>query len=230
MPLHNTYAEVFGGSLAVLYAKERPCTKYTEVVNDSNSDLVKLHKIIQTRPQSLQMELQRMLIGRDFFLESLSKKPRNNIEKAALYYYSISNSFGGMMSNYIIYKKTRSPKNIYKSFKVYAERLKKVNIENMDFRKFIQYYDDDLTLFYIDPPYVGTEGHYKNKKTFDLKDHNDLCEILKGIKGKFLLSYNDCQLIRNLYKKFNLDTISTFYSLNVKAIKKERKEVVISNF
>ncbi|EAH6427856.1 DNA adenine methylase, partial [Campylobacter coli] len=28
--------------------------------------------------------------------------------------------------------------------------------------------------------------------------------MLKNIKGKFMLSYNDCELIRELYKDFNI--------------------------
>lgn len=84
MPPHTCYAEVFAGSLSVLYAKERPFAKYNEVVNDWNEDLINLHKIIQTRPQSLQLELNRMLSGRIFFKDSITKTPRNDIERAAL--------------------------------------------------------------------------------------------------------------------------------------------------
>ena len=230
IPLHTTYAEVFGGSLAVLYAKERLQRKYTEVVNDMNEDLINLHRIIQTRPQSLQMELNRMLSGRIFFKDSITKTPRNDIERAALYYYSIVHSFGGKRDNYAMCKKARSPKNIYKRFQVYAERLKPVSIENLDFREFIKQYDSDSTLFYLDPPYVGTENYYKNKKTFDLKDHRDLCKILKSIKGKFLLSYNDCELVRNLYQGFTIETLETHYRINMQTQNVKRKELLVRNY
>lgn len=230
MPEHSCYCEVFAGSLSVLYAKERPFAKYNEVINDWNADLINLHRIIQTRPQSLQIELNRMLSGRDFFLDSKVKTPRNNIEKAALYFYSIVHSFGGKRDNYAMCKKARSIKNIYKSFQVYAERLKPVSIENLDFRDFIKQYDSDTTFFYLDPPYVGTENYYKNKKTFDLKDHKDLCKTLKSIKGKFLLSYNDCELVRNLYKNFIIETLETKYSINMQTQNVKRKELLVRNY
>lgn len=230
MPEHSCYCEVFAGSLSVLYAKERPFAKYNEVVNDWNGDLINLHRIIQTRPQSLQIELNRMLSGRDFFKDSIHKEPRNNIEKAALYFYSIVHSFGGKRSCYAMCKKARSVKNIYKSFQVYAERLKPVSIENLDFRDFIKQYDSDVTFFYLDPPYVGTENYYKNKKTFDLKDHKDLCKILKNIKGKFLLSYNDCELVRNLYQNFTIETLETKYSINMQTQNVKRKELLVRNY
>ncbi|WDL69799.1 DNA adenine methylase [Helicobacter winghamensis] len=230
MPPHTCSCEVFAGNLSVLYAKERPFTKYNEVVNDWNEDLINLHRIIQTRPQSLQIELNRMLNGRDFFLDSIHKEPRNKIEKAALYFYSIVHSFGGKRNHYAMTKKARSPKNIYKSFQVYAQRLKPVSIENLDFRDFIVRYDSDVTLFYLDPPYVGTENYYKNKKTFDLKDHKDLCKLLKSIKGKFLLSYNDCELVRKLYKDFTIETLETHYRLNMQMQNVKRKELLVRNY
>jgi DNA adenine methylase len=55
-PDHRLYVEVFGGALNVLYRKQ--CTsKQAEVVNDINSELVNLHRIIRTNPQSLSMHL-----------------------------------------------------------------------------------------------------------------------------------------------------------------------------
>lgn len=230
MPHHTCYCEVFGGSLAVLYAKERPFSKYNEVINDANEDLINLHKIIQTRPQSLQIELNRMLNGREFFLDSIYKKPRNAIEKAALYYYSIVHSFGGARNHYAMCKKARSPKNIYKSFQVYSKRLKPMSIESLDFREFIKHYDSDSTLFYVDPPYVGTESYYKNKKTFDREDHKDLYKLLKNIKGKFILSYNDCELVRELYKDFTIEVLETHYKFNMQTQNVKRNELIIRNF
>ncbi|ELN1878759.1 DNA adenine methylase, partial [Campylobacter coli] len=51
------------------------------------------------------------------------------------------------------------------------------------------------------------------------------------IKGKFMLSYNDCQLIRELYKDFNFKELKVRYSLNNNVLKrKESKELLIMNF
>lgn len=231
MPQHSSYIEVFGGSLAVLYAKQRLGYKYTEVINDFNADLINLHTIIQTRPQSLQIELQKMLISRDIFtaIKTGEIQPRNKIQAAAFYFYCIANSFGAMRNSFAMVKRARTPKNIYKDFSIYSKRLQKVVIENRDFRSLIKQYDHKEALFYIDPPYVGTEKYYQNTRTFSLQDHKDLCEILGGIKGKFILSYNDCDLIRELYKGFVLKLLPIDYSLNIKKIKSV-KELLIMNF
>lgn len=61
---HKTYIEVFGGAGSVLYQKE---PSKLEVLNDINSELINLHRIIRNNPQSLSMYLNDLLISRDIF-------------------------------------------------------------------------------------------------------------------------------------------------------------------
>ncbi|VYS90739.1 DNA adenine methylase [Campylobacter ureolyticus] len=229
MPEHKTYAEVFGGALSVFYQK---APSKLEIINDINSDLINLHRIIKSRPISLQIELNNMLRSREIFelIKNKAIKPRNNVQKAAFYYYLISLSFGAKMDNFAMSKSLRSPKNIYKSFEIYSKRLKMAVIENLSYEKFIKEYDGVDTLFYLDPPYIGTENYYKMPRAFDLKSHENLAFILKGVRAKFILSYNDCPVVRELYKDFNIKEVSTNYSLNINSINKKAKELIIMNY
>ena len=227
-PKHTTYVEVFGGALSVLYAKER---SKVEVVNDINSELINLHKAIRNNPQSLLMYLNQLLISRELFYDIRDGriKPRNNIERAAFYFYLITQSFGSKGDNFAMAKKGRKPKNIYKDYSKWSKRLKGVIIENMTFEKVITQYDSNETLFYLDPPYVSTEHYYKKTGGFGVAEHKKLADILAQIRGKFLLSYNDCDLVRELYKDFYIfNSKEIKYSLNIKANKRVR-EVFISN-
>ena len=72
-----------------------------------------------------------------------------------------------------------------------------VIIENKNYEELITQYDREDTFFYLDPPYVGTEKNYAVRvaKMF----HKHLCSLLKKIKGKFMLSYNDCPEVREMY-------------------------------
>jgi len=117
-------------------------------------------------------------------------------------------------------------KDIYRDFHVWSKRLKGVCIENMDFKKLIQTYDSPQTLFYLDPPYIGTESYYQTPQGFHIDQHIELANILKTIQGKFVLSYNDCEVVRDLYKSFELIEVETVYSLNG-ANKKLAKELII---
>ncbi len=77
---------------------------------------------------------------------------------------------------------------------------------NFDYKKIIEKYDDIDTFFYVDPPYFLT---YYYEYNFDTNEqHIELANILKNIKGKFLLSYQDRDFITNLYQGFKIDKFS----------------------
>jgi DNA adenine methylase len=232
-PDHKTYIEVFGGAGSVLYAKEQ---SKLEVFNDINSELINLHRAIRNNPQTLSMYLNQLLISRDIFNDIKRKKmkPRNHIEAAAFYLYLLTQSFGSKGENFAMSAKSgRKPKDIYKSYQKWANRLKGVTIENKSFNDLIKLYDKEESFFYCDPPYVSTESYYKNTGGFGKKEHELLAATLSNIKGKFLLSYNDCELVRELYKDFNIrSTKEIEYTLgkNASGVNKKVKEVFISNY
>ena len=69
--------------------------------------------------------------------------------------------------------------------------------------------------------------------TFDREDHTRLRDVLKGIEGKFILSYDDNQEIRKLYRRFNImETSPVLYSMNNRRNAPARKvrELIITNF
>lgn len=146
---HVRYVEVFGGALSVFYAKEK---SKLEVVNDINSYLVNLHRCMRTNPETLSFYLNQMLISRDIFnaIRHNKLKPRNNIEAAAFYLYQLTQSFGSKGDNFAMAAKSgRKPKDIYKSYQKWSQRLKGVTIENKSFKTLIPLYDSKDTFFYI---------------------------------------------------------------------------------
>ena len=182
------------------------------------------------------MYLNDLLISRDIFQDIKTKhlKGRNNIEKAALYFYQLTQSFGSKGDNFAMSTKSgRKPKNIYRNFKTVSERLKFVTIENMSFSKLIPLYDKDDSFFYVDPPYVETESYYKNTGGFGIKEHEELSDLLSKVKGKFLLSYNDSVVVRELYKGFNIQTtkqVSYGLGKNSQGKNKVVNELFITNY
>lgn len=230
---HTKYIEVFGGGLSVLYSKE---PSKLEVVNDINSELINLHRSIRTNPQTLSMYLNQLFISREIFNDIKLKrlKPRNKIEAAAFYLYLLTQSFGSKGDNFAMSAKSgRKPKDIYRSYSKWSQRLKGVTIENKSFQKLIPLYDKEDAFFYVDPPYVATESYYKNTGGFGKKEHEELAALLKGVKGRFLLSYNDCELVRELYKDFNIrSTKEISYTLGKNKAGNHKKvvEVFITNY
>ena len=233
IPEHTMYVEVFGGALSVFYAK--PKSKL-EVVNDINSSLVNLHRCMRTNPNSLSLYLNNMLISREIFndIRHGRMKARNNIEAAAFYLYQLVQSFGAKGDNFAMSAKSgRKPKDIYKSYQKWSQRLKGVTIENMSFQKLIPLYDKKECFYYIDPPYVSTESYYKNTGGFGLKEHKELAALLSNVQSKFLLSYNDCELVRELYKDFTIVSSKEIeYTLgkNMHGKNKSVREVFVRNY
>ena len=76
-----------------------------------------------------------------------------------------------------------------------------MQIEELDFRECIKRYDRPWTLFFCDPPYYGVKRY---KYVFSEEDHEDLAKLLRRVKGKWLLTYNDHPRIRHLYAGFPL--------------------------
>ena len=172
-----------------------------------------------------------MLKSREIFygIKDGKLRPRNEIEAAAFYFYLINMSFGAKGESYAMNKR-RNYGNIYRDFTIYSKRLKHASIENMSYEKLIKEYDDKDALFYLDPPYVGTESYYKTPKDFSMNDHRNLALILQSIKGKFILSYNDCELVRELYAGFRFEEAQINYSLNGAVRDKVSVEVIVMNF
>lgn len=69
-----------------------------------------------------------------------------------------------------------------------------------DFESVINEFDSPTTYFYADPPYWKTENYYSNHD-FDRDDHERLANTLKGIQGKFSLSYYDFELLGEWFPK-----------------------------
>jgi DNA adenine methylase len=87
---------------------------------------------------------------------------------------------------------------------------------------------------FIDPPYAESRQFAAYNVTFDEHDHIRLAKILKETKFKFLLTYDDCEFIRNLYSWCHqFDRTWTYSVANSKVHHNPREsgnELFISNF
>lgn len=195
---YKRYIEVFGGAGWVLFHK--PPGNDFEVFNDFNGNLVNLYRCVREQPEQLKDELRYLLNSRlDFeymkkILHSQAVLPE--VRRAAYYYALIRYSYAAGTSTF-----GSQPHAMWNNFPLIeaaAGRLQKVIVENKDCKKLIAQYDRTESFFYCDPPYYQADQYYESVSA-DGFDHQGLAETLFGIKGKFLLSYNDCPYIRELY-------------------------------
>lgn len=222
------YVEVFGGAGWVLFGKKEGAEM--EIFNDANGNLINLYRCVKFYCEELQRELEWVLYSREQFRnskEALNLSGLTDIQRAARYFILIRESYGAKQTHFVAQKRNLS--KMIEDLKEIHNRLSKVVIENEDFSTIIQRYDSKETFFYFDPPYYGTERLYE--VSFKKEEHKKLKELIETIEGKFLLSYNECDYIKELYKEFRIETIERPNNLAFRmGTSKSYKELIIRNY
>ncbi|MDU5722163.1 DNA adenine methylase [Clostridium sp. LQ25] len=215
---YERYIEVFGGGGWVLFHK--PPGNDFEVYNDFNGLLTNLYRCVREKPNELIDALCFVLNSREDFdivKEALARdSPTSDVIRASYFYQLIRYSYASGLTSF-----GSQPHDMWGNFPLIEQahrRLSKVVVENKDFEKLIRQYDRPVSFFYADPPYFETEKYYKNvgEDGFKKEDHIRLRDTLMGIEGKFLLSYNDCSFIRELYDAPNIQIESYTRINNIK--------------
>ena len=200
---YEKYIEVFGGGGWILFGKSPGNDK--ELFNDANSNISNLFYCVREHSEELIEKLRYVLNCREDFdrlKHIISEKAEiGDVQRAANFYQLIRYSYASGCDSYG--GKSHSMWSNFPLIEQASRRLQKVVIENKDFEKLISAQDSEMSFFYCDPPYFATEGYYNNVG-FTSADHKRLRDSLKKISGKFLLSYNDCPAIRELYQGYEM--------------------------
>lgn len=223
----DRYIEVFGGAGWVLFSSDRHAK--TEVYNDMNGNLVNLFRCTKYHPEALQKELEFIVMSREQFFdakEQIEIRSLTDIQRAAKFYILIKESYGADLSSFGI--RPKNMENAINYILTISKRLNTVVIENQDFECILKTYDRENALFYLDPPYYKTEKYYQNR--FEANDHVRLRNALEKVNGKFILSYNDCEYIRELYRGYNITEVERMHNLVREKEKPRYKELIIKNY
>lgn len=231
---HSCYVEPFMGGGQIFFRKDRV---NTEILNDINSELVNLFRVIQNHPEAFYACFKYQLCSREEFgrLKAQPLEQLTDIQRAYRFYFLQKLCFGGNVVSraYGItttgYQKL-NPLAVESELSAVYERLARVNIENQSWEKIIERYDRPHTLFYLDPPYYGCENDY-GKNLFSKADFLQMAKILGSIEGKFVLSLNDHPEVRKIFQEFFIQSIKVKYSQGTRAKNRQidNSELFISN-
>ena len=236
IPEHNLYCEPFLGGAAVFFAKEK---SQVEVINDKDSRVVNFYQMCKEQFHLLDYLIQRTPHSRAAHNES--DKVLNNpdeygpVYRAWAFWMQTNMSFASCIGAGFAYgrkknsceKKTANKKLQFTE--EYKTRLDRVQIECNDAIKVITSRDSEESFFYCDPPYFNAHmGHYGG---YTIEDFENLLKTLSEIKGKFLLSSYDSQLLQLFCKKNNWYQIKINKSIAISptAVKK-KTEVLTANY
>ncbi len=148
-----------------------------------------------------------------------------DVRRAAAYYAVDRRSFNATCTSFAL--RPTNLEHFLGLIERASRRLRDVVITNRDFEDSINAIDRPDTLHYCDPPYFETEKMYA--AAFSLDDHYRLHKALQNLKGSRVISYNDCDFIRELYDDFY---IMRFERQNTMSQKKGAvfKELVITSY
>ena len=208
----------FGGGSIELHVAARGSKVYGY---DVFSPLVEFWQCLRNQPKELADEVEKYfpLPKENFYeLQKTQTGFRSKIERAAVYYVLNRSSFsgatlsGGMSPDHPRFTETS------------IERIRyfhnpNIKVQQGDFEKSLAAHPNMFS--YLDPPYLIKSSLYGKKgdahKEFD---HEKLANLLRK-RRQWIMSYNDCAEIRDLYQGLKILTPNWKYGMSTDKISKE---------
>ncbi|MBX3447496.1 MAG: DNA adenine methylase [Parvibaculaceae bacterium] len=212
---HHCYVEAFVGMGGIFF--RRRLQPKAEIINDASREVANLFRIVQRHYVPFAEFLRHQLTTRAEFerLAATDPKTLTDLERAARFIYLQRTGFGGKIEgrSFGTQRTAAARFDVTKVMPMIEDvhgRLTRVVIECLDWRELLDTYDGPGTLFYLDPPYYGTE-HVYGRDLFSRDDYAELAERLAALKGRFIMSINDVKPIRETFSAFRLHKVKTTY-------------------
>lgn len=230
-PGHECYVEPFSGAAALFFLKQ---PAGVEVLNDCNSDLVGLYRVVQHHLEEFVRQFRWSLTSRMMFkwLNDTPVDTLTDIQRAARFYYLQRMSFGAKVEGRTFGVSTTSrPKlnllRIEEDLSAAHLRLAQVYIEHLDWRECVQRYDRPHTLFFCDPPYFGTEGY---GVPFGIEQYGLLADMARSVRGRMLITVNDIPEMREIFAGLTMDSVEVNYTIGGGGRAAKRHELIIRSW
>jgi DNA adenine methylase len=112
--------------------------------------------------------------------------------------------------------------------------LENTKITNLDFQEVIEADGDDVFIF-LDPPYYSATKsalYGKNGNMHKGFDHERFAEVMKNTNHNWLITYDNCEYVRDLFSFANIFTWELTYGMRNVTDNSEQKEkeLFISNY
>lgn len=205
IPAHHCYVEPFAGGLALLLAKPR---SKVEVLNDKDGDLVTFYRCVRFHTEPLLAELQWVLTSREEFYDYRNQPGLTDIQRAARWYFRNRTCFGGVDARSFgisAVSAADSRERRLESVRQLSVRLDRTIIEHLDWEHCVSLYDRPATFFFLDPPYLGCSN--VGYAAWTPADAMKLREVLRSTKGRWLLTFNDCTEVRQIFAGCRITSI-----------------------
>lgn len=232
----------FGGGSVGLYLAQNFGLKQI-FANDLNTDLYCFWQTLKTQNKALIDEIKRTrqthTNGRELYEKLLARRGENlsDFQRAVDFFVLNRITFSGVVDcggySQKAYESRFTPSSIER-LKNMDSILRNFTFSNQSYENLLQNNGKRVFIF-LDPPYFSASKSKLYGKKGDLHtnfNHERLCEHLKNTKHRFLLTYDDSEFIRELYKDFYKLKYTLQYGMNNFKQTKANKgqELLISNY
>ena len=208
-----------GGSFEIFLSNQY---KYTVFANDLYYYVSNFWEVCKTNKKELVNLLEASsTIDKKTFLEYKKKLKSTNNKTLQAYYFFVLNrcSFNGVVESAGFSEAAARGRFTRSSINVILNlNLSKFMISNCDFEKFLKNHHKEGSLVYLDPPYFSnkTAKLYGNSGNLHVSfDHIRLFNYI-STKSNWIMTYDNCSFIKNLYKDFKQIEVSWSYGMTRK--------------
>ncbi len=208
-----------GGSVPLWVSQMYPEKKI--FVNDLNEVLVNFWKVLQERPEDLINKLTTIRLAADpedlergkellKYQEKVLYESRDDLKRASAYFVLNKIAFSGLTEHGSLsksnYKKKFNEGNVQKLSTINSF-MKNWELSNKDYNLLLEQSLANDFIFLDPPDDLGEKNNTLYGKMGEMHqgfDHDRFADNVKALKGKWMITYNDSEEIRERFKDFKI--------------------------
>ena len=223
----------FGGGSFEFYMQNK--YNFKLIVNDKFTPLYNFWFQVKINKNVLCEELRKItIITKEDFMNyrKIIMSLNDNCLEQAIYYFIINRcSFNGStLSGGFSLEASKKRFTETSINKIELLDFSNIDIYNYDFIDFINENHNEKQLLFLDPPYYlekKSKLYGNNGDMHENFNHQFLFELIKT-KKNWIMTYNNCDYIKNLYKDFIIINVNWTYGMNTD--KKSSEIIIISKW
>jgi DNA adenine methylase len=187
------------GCIEYAFARQRPQTPVLGC--DANAALIGVHKayaadreLLKAAALSLPPRLSREEFAALKASYAAMTEASLDFGKAAEFLRFMANCFSGRYGSYVV-----TPRKSVPVRALGTPCPQNISVECRDAFELLRNPPAGRVAWYLDPPYFVRTTHYRGTSNRGFQ-HAELADLLHEVGGLWVLSYNDCPEIRDLYK------------------------------
>jgi DNA adenine methylase len=235
LPKHSMYIEPFAGGFSLGLSLIEAGLVQSAILNDIDSKVATFWAVLKHNHWDLACGVDNLIsIHQDHFFDRGEEYTRLQFEStvvdkvtesALLYIFKKMNR--GKAGTHINDRLQFGTMAYTDVFTQASRLLENVLVSNKSFQD-LACFDSESTFWYLDPPYYnyGKMNFYSSEEGYAF-DHLGLSNFCRFIRGKFLLSYDDCEHIRYLFDGFHIESIKVPSKISLSGYS---EEILVSNY